>query len=351
MVSDGKGFRKLSTWLDVQPHTIRTPVGAALNLRAPLSSVPCSETTGRFAHIVKCARILGPVSWGGTTGRTFTALWGVHAWLASSSLGGPLGRRLRVGEVRAHIVPGKLGAATPTAFIRGPGGRPRLTFAFLPQRFHVCWWYRGLAPVSQANSSFPGSPFLARVRRRISVRRRVVRNRAGAGPLIFSLWGAFNRCGCVISSGNWLRGSGVVRVPYPDAGYAWKRTVCTRLAYLLKRVCHRECSWRRNWPVSNRHCLRRRGVGAECLGLHGWLNLSRPLHLGRVGGNPGGSRKCARSLSARDASRCGREPPRLGALQRSLCFDETRTAPGPLRLRKSLPRRGDRTRASPRSGR
>ncbi len=162
MVSDGKGFRKLSTWLDVQPHTIRTPVGAALNLRAPLSSVPCSETTGRFAHIVKCARILGPVSWGGTTGRTFTALWGVHAWLASSSLGGPLGRRLRVGEVRAHIVPGKLGAATPTAFIRGPGGRPRLTFAVLPQRSVFAGGIGFTLEASCANCLFPGSPFLAR---------------------------------------------------------------------------------------------------------------------------------------------------------------------------------------------
>ncbi len=69
---------------------------------------------------------------------------------------------------------------------------------------------------------------------------------------------------------------------------------------------------RRNRPVSNRHCLRRRGSGADCIGLHRWLCFSCPLHLGRVGGNPGGSRKCARSLSAGDASRWGREPPGWG---------------------------------------
>jgi len=41
----------------------------------------------------------------------------------------------------------------------------------------------------------------------------------------------------------------------------------------------------------------------------------------------------------------GAVSPRLGALQRSLCSDESRTAPGPPCLRKSLPRRIDRTRA------
>jgi len=133
-----------------------------------------------------------------------------------------------------------------------------------------------------------------------------------AGLLIFSSRGAFNRCSCVISPGHWLGGSGVVRVPYPDAEYAWKRTLCIRLALLLNRVCHRECSWHGNRPVSNRHCLRRRAVGADCIGLRWWLCLSRRLHLGRVRGNPGGSRKCACSLSAGDASRWGRKSPGWG---------------------------------------
>jgi hypothetical protein len=42
-----------------------------------------------------------------------------------------------VWEVRTHIDPGKLSAATPTVFHPRPGEASRLSFGFLPEAFDV----------------------------------------------------------------------------------------------------------------------------------------------------------------------------------------------------------------------
>jgi hypothetical protein len=105
-----------------QPHSIRSLGGRpCLTFKLLPRRSSCSELAGRFAHTVKCARILRPVSSapqsqphlirgpGGRPRLTFEFLLRWSTWSE------PAGRFARIVNC-AHLVPGEIGAATPPAF-------------------------------------------------------------------------------------------------------------------------------------------------------------------------------------------------------------------------------------------
>jgi hypothetical protein len=87
----------------------------------------CNPNRRASAGSVKCARIRALRELGAAAPAARHPRGGVHAWRSNSALGGPCGvscRPVRAkSEVRAHIAPGKLGAATQCARMAGAAAR------------------------------------------------------------------------------------------------------------------------------------------------------------------------------------------------------------------------------------
>jgi hypothetical protein len=107
-----------------QPQGIRRPAGRPrLTFEFLLRGSPCSEPAGRFGHMVKCPLAVSrtpqpqPHFIRGPAGRPRLTFKAPRRRASSTLHVGGCCRPLRaIGEVRAHIAPSELFAATPTAF-------------------------------------------------------------------------------------------------------------------------------------------------------------------------------------------------------------------------------------------